>query len=271
MPPPHFIDLAVTLLIAFVIRVALIGGGISLWTRVSDWARRRRIYQRALAPGQLVSELKSTVVTVAFDALVAAAVLTAGLVRFADQPSVWLSAGTFVAIFAWFEVWFYATHRLLHHPKLYFLHRQHHAARVTNPLSATSFSLVERFILQLGLLGFVALVSQWTPISRLGFGAYVFANYLLNVYAHTNVELLPAGFGRTLPGRLLFSSTFHAMHHARMLGHYGLFTQGMDRLFGTFFDDFAQVHARAASGDGLQKLGERCKETAATRSTSAAA
>src|SRR5690606_5712092 len=42
--------------------------------------------------------------------------------------------------------------------------------------------------------------------------------------------------------------TFHAMHHARYTGHYGLFTTVLDRVLGTAWDDTPEVQARAARG-----------------------
>jgi sterol desaturase/sphingolipid hydroxylase (fatty acid hydroxylase superfamily) len=50
---------------------------------------------------------------------------------------------------------------------------------------------------------------------------------------------------------------FHARHHARYQGHYGLFTVVLDRWFGTAFQDYPRVHALAREGQGLVRLGER--------------
>jgi Delta7-sterol 5-desaturase len=257
---PAFVELGLGLLFVFTLRITLVAGLATAWTRLSSWARRRRVYRVELAPGQLASELRATGLVVLFDAVVAAAVLSSGQLHFHDQPSAWRVVGTFAALFVWYEVWFYFTHRLLHTRALYFLHRQHHVARVTDPFASMSFGLVERGVLTLGLLGFATVLSWWVPLARGGLVLYVFSNYVLNVLGHTNIEALPAHFPRTLPGRFFISSTFHAMHHARLQGHYGLFTQVLDRLGGTYFEDFPQVHARAASGEGLRTLGERVSD-----------
>jgi sterol desaturase/sphingolipid hydroxylase (fatty acid hydroxylase superfamily) len=101
------------------------------------------------------------------------------------------------------------------------------------------------------------------PIALRGLGLYLLFTYVLNVFGHTNVEALPASLPRTWAGRLIVSGSFHALHHARLQGHYGLFTQVLDRLCGTYFEDYPHVHARAASSHGLLTLGERCEGPAA--------
>ena len=79
-------------------------------------------------------------------------------------PVITILVLTFAVMFVWFEIWFYVTHRLMHTRALYFIHKQHHVAKVTDPLAALSFSLAERAILITGALGFAALLSRWHPI-----------------------------------------------------------------------------------------------------------
>lgn len=238
------------------LRAAVIAGGaIALVTRNAR-ALGRRVYRRAWAPGQLRSEARAATLVVLFDAVVIALARKAGVVRFAPA-SLGAVAFTFALLFVWYEVWFYFSHRLLHTRALYFIHAQHHVARVTDPLTSLSFSLGERAILQLGAVGFAAAASRVVPITEAGLAGYFLANYVLNVVGHSNVELFRPGFGRRRLGRAVISVTFHAMHHARYTGHYGLFTPVLDRLCGTYFEDYPEVQSRAAQGEGLAKLGER--------------
>ncbi|CAM3299569.1 sterol desaturase family protein [Corallococcus soli] len=90
-----------------------------------------------------------------------------------------------------------------------------------------------------------------------GFLAYMLTNYALNAVGHGNTEWLPKRFVTSWVGRVFFTPTFHAMHHARYQGHYGLYTVLLDRWFGTTFEDYPQVHARARDGEGLTRMGER--------------
>lgn len=244
-----------TLFAFFVVRTVVLVGGASLALK-GAWAEVRRVYRVAFAPGQLKSELKAALAVIAFDALVVATALSLGAWHFAET-TLGATVLTWLVMFAWYEVWFYALHRALHTKALYRFHAQHHVAKVTGPLTSLSFGLVERGGLLLGAVGMSALLSRVMPITQVGVMAYFFTNYLLNVWGHLNVEVLPEGFARTRLGRLFISTSFHAMHHARYQGHYGLFTQVLDRAFGTYWDDYPEVHARAAKGEGLTRLGQR--------------
>jgi Delta7-sterol 5-desaturase len=256
---PVTLPTAVLILIGFAYfgtRALFFAGGATLFVSRTDVARRRRVYRRPYSPGQLKSELKSAVMVVAFDAIVLTLVSRAGLFQ-PSEITLGASLATFALMCVWLEVWFYATHRLMHTRALYWLHAQHHVARVTHPLTSLSFGVLERVIIVGGAVGFGAIASHFMPITLPGFGGYFLLNYAFNVWGHTNVELLPESYGRSRLSRIFISVSFHAMHHARYTGHYGLFTTVLDRAFGTYFPDYPEVHARAARGLGLQSLGER--------------
>lgn len=260
---------ATALFLAF--RSAIIVGLAFLWIRLSAFARRRRILRLHYADGQLWSELKAAVPVVILDAVVVVAVVSAGLLPIGESS--W-TAGilTFVLMFVWFEIWFYATHRLLHTPRFYWIHKQHHTAKVVDPLTSLSFSLIERLILLAGAIGFAVLLARLMPLSAVGLMAYGITNYLLNVLGHSNVEVFPSWFTRGWLGRLIVTPTYHALHHARYRGHYGLFTAVLDRAFGNVFPDYDQVQERASAGNGLTRQGERIEaEHPETRSGNAKA
>ena len=69
----------------------------------------------------------------------------------------------------------------------------------------------------------------------------------MNVLGHSNLEVFPARFTQSPWGRWLITPTYHALHHARYRGHYGLFTQCLDRAFETVWPDYERVQQRAAS------------------------
>ncbi|MFP2926259.1 sterol desaturase family protein [Pyxidicoccus sp. 3LG] len=221
-------------------------------------AERWRVYRRSLAPGQLRSEARAALGVVLCDALL----VTAFRIVY-ESRMVPFSVGAALLTYAWmfvgFEVWFYVSHRLLHTRALYRFHAQHHVAQVTDPLTSLSFSMVERLVLMGGGFGLVILAMQVMPVTLAGVMAYILTNYALNVFGHGNTEWLPERFVSSPAGRLFFTPTFHALHHARYQGHYGLFTPILDRWLGTAFDDYAEVHARARAGQGLERIGERVR------------
>ncbi len=145
--------------------------------------------------------------------------------------------------------WFFATHRLFHTRPLYFLHAQHHIARTAQPLSALSFSILERLILLSGTVGVAAVLQPFYPTSLRGLELYLWLNYVLNVIAHSNVDVAPRWVARTVFARVFIATTFHAMHHEHPRGHYGLFTRTLDRHFGTELPDcVARLTARSEGG-----------------------
>lgn len=253
--PQVFLVSAATLFAFFIARTVVICGGVMLALR-TGWAQARRTYRKAFAEGQLRSEATVGLRNLLLDAVLITAAAKFGVFQFVDfSPGVF--ALTFVLLFCWYEVWFYASHRALHWKPLYRFHAQHHVAKVVHPLTSLSFSIVERLTLQVGAIAFIAIVSRLVPMTRGGAMAYFTFNYLLNVWGHSNLEVMRPGFHRTLPGRFFISASFHAMHHARYDGHYGLFTQVLDRALGTRWDDVDEVQSRAARGEGLEQLGER--------------
>ena len=219
-------------------------------------SRRLSVYRLPWGKNQLRRELFPALQVLLLDAVLITLFRTYFSDRF--QPFGW---GSFVLSFAWmyltFELWFYATHRLLHTKALYPLHAQHHVAKVTEPLTSLSFSLVERVVLLGGALGFVILGSYLFPLTLAGVFAYMLTNYALNILGHSNTEWFPAWFVRSPLGRVFLTPTFHALHHARHQGNYGLFTVFLDRWCATDFADYEAVHQKAREGEGLERLGER--------------
>jgi Delta7-sterol 5-desaturase len=217
------------------------------------WARRRTVVQGAIASSQMRKELVAALGVVAVDAVVIALVLHAQLLEtITASPTLdgalWVTA-SFLLMFVWFEIWFYVTHRLFHTRALFWIHRQHHVARVTQPLSALSFSVLERLVLLAGTVGAAVLVNQFVPVSIRGLEIYLWLNYILNVAAHSNVELTSRAFGRSPLGAVFIGTAFHSLHHVRLMGHYGLFVRVIDRALGTEFSDYEAVREQAARGE----------------------
>lgn len=225
------------------------------------FARSFRIYRLPYGRDQLRRELVPALLVVLVDWALIVSFRTTLLHRM-YPPSLFRAALTFAWMFVTFEVWFYLVHRLLHLRALYFLHAQHHIAHVTDPLTSLSFSIPERVFLIGGALGILGLGTFFLPLTLSGAVLYLLLNYALNVYGHSNTEWMPAWFVRSALGRVFFTTTFHAMHHARYEGHYGLFTVVLDRLLGTAFSDYEAVHALARNGSGLSRLGERVPKVA---------
>ena len=184
------------------------------------------------------------------------AALASGVTRFGSD-SLAHSLITFAAIALGFQVYYYALHRVMHRRSLVRFHRWHHVSRVTTPLSGQSMSAVEALFWMVGYVGLPVAFSRLVPISAAGWAAYMAYNVLGNIVGHANVELVPRL--RHVRWTALLSNAFvyHALHHARWNGHYGFAAALMDRLCGTEWPDWPELHERTATGRPLEDLRER--------------
>jgi sterol desaturase/sphingolipid hydroxylase (fatty acid hydroxylase superfamily) len=223
-------------------RVVFLAGLTAVLLR-TDWARARRVLAEDPPVGQRWHELKAGALILAWDA----GLLT--WARFAPwTPShplepVGLVLG-FVLAFAFNEAWFFAMHWVLHRPRLFFIHAQHHRARVCDPFTSVSFSLAEHVLVTTPPLIVCWAMTLVLPVPIEAAALFGFVVWVGDVYAHSNLEPLPAGFTETWPGKLFTTPTHHALHHARLAGHYGLYTRLLDRLCGTEFDDYPARQSR---------------------------
>jgi lathosterol oxidase len=238
-----------------IIRSLLIQGSLYLTVTRAECAKKGRIFKLPFGAGQLKSEFIATINTIIIDSILFAALVKLGPNNNIPGNIIF----SYLFAFIWFEIWFYVSHRAFHSPALYWIHKQHHVAKVTSPLTAMSFSIIERVIVITGGVGFLTIVSAFLPLSRNGVTLYLLTNYALNLYGHSNVEIIPPRFLKNPLGRILNASTYHALHHARYNGHYGLFTPFMDTFLKSDFNDYLEVQSKAYQGDGLTSLGQRIK------------
>jgi len=222
----------------FLLRALLIAGGSALWAERSLWAKSRQIIPAMLSRRKYALEILQGAKVLLVDALVTILLIRAEVFQFAPLAGVWEFIVTFLLLFVWVEIFFYYSHRLFHWPRFFWIHRHHHQASPLNPWTSLSFSLVERLVLLAGVSVIPALVSWWMPFPLEAYAAYFLFNYVLNVYGHLNVETVPPRFTGTRLGQVLNTSTYHALHHLRYRGHYGLFTSTLDRFHGTKFSDY---------------------------------
>lgn len=110
-------------------------------------------------------------------------------------------------------------------------------------------SSLERIFQSIGAVVIPGLISQITPLSFNAYAAYFFVNFFLNMHAHLNVEVLPGNWVNTRLGQAFNATSFHALHHLRLQGHFGLFTGFLDRRLKTGFADYSEFHQRARTAE----------------------
>ncbi len=240
---------------------AVLGGLIAIMTGVGfaleAWlGAERTIFDLPLADGQLRWELFGTLRFLVMGTFAFAGLLW--FVPFAEESPIAI-ATTFFVCFSGFEIYYWCMHRAMHFKPLYRFHRYHHDSRVTSPLTGYSMSTTESAGWLVGLVGIPLLLGMATPISLVGFLAYhAFYQVSGNVIGHANVDFFPAAIEKRRNSWIGHPTTFHSLHHARFTNHYS-FGGGtfMDRLFGTEWPDWPELHARVIRGESLKKLSVR--------------
>jgi sterol desaturase/sphingolipid hydroxylase (fatty acid hydroxylase superfamily) len=219
------------------------------------WHRGRERFRSARIPTpvrldrpQLRREIGNTFVTLVAGTTSAGTVValhSAGLARISAAPaSPWAVAGWVAAGLVINDAWFYAWHRLLHHPALFRnVHAVHHKSVDVNPFTSYSFHAFEAFILGLWIVP--AAVFLPVPMSALSLLQVIGLGN--NVMSHLGYEFLPRWILRVPVLRWTNTATFHSLHHTRLRGNFGLHTRLWDRLFGTEVPDYEQAFRERGS------------------------
>ncbi|MEM9175965.1 MAG: sterol desaturase family protein [Myxococcota bacterium] len=238
--------------LAFATVVALLSSGFAvLFERVATGSR---IFDVEVPREQLRHERRAYVRFLVLFATCATPFLALGWIRFGAEGPLAIAL-TFAAIWTGFEIYYYGLHRALHTKPLYRFHAYHHESRVTTAWTGQSLSVVEALGWIAGLLVIPALIGLVAPLSWTGFVIYFVANTFVNVAGHANVELNPlSARGATW---LAHPWIYHSLHHARFKKHYAFASTFMDRLFGTEWKDWQELHGRVVAGQALASLNER--------------
>jgi sterol desaturase/sphingolipid hydroxylase (fatty acid hydroxylase superfamily) len=239
---------------------AILGGLISVSTGVgflleARLGSKRRIFDLPLAEGQLRWELIGTLRFLLMGTFAFAGLIWA--VPLADESALSI-ATTFFVCWAGFEIYYWCLHRAMHFKPFYRFHRRHHDSRVTSPLTGYSMSTVESVGWLVGLIGVPLLLSIATPISLVGLLAYhTLYQVPGNIIGHANVDFFPAASEKRSNSWISHPITYHSLHHARFINHYSFGSSFMDRLLGTEWPDWPELHARVIRGEPLEKLSVR--------------
>lgn len=215
----------------------VVGGFFYLFYKSKNSSREwKKVNTRSHKPGQYLREVKwSTGTTIVFS-------VTGSLVGIAWQKGytamyedVWdygvtYFIGSIVIMAILHETYFYWTHRLMHHPRLFkVIHKVHHESVVTSPWAAFSFHPLESIIeaLILPVLLFVV------PVHPYAFIVYLTIMTISSVINHLNIEIYPAGFEKHWLGRWLIGATHHGLHHSQFNYNFGLYFTFWDKWCGT--------------------------------------
>lgn len=143
------------------------------------------------------------------------------------------------------DAYFYWTHRLMHHPKLYRkVHLVHHKSTNPSPWAAYAFHPYESIITSM-ILPIFAFCIPLHLYAIVGFFAFSFVR---NVMGHLGYEFFPKGFTKSWFWGVHATSTHHNMHHKYFNGNYGFYFTFWDRIMKTeaknYHEEFEKVKNR---------------------------
>jgi Delta7-sterol 5-desaturase len=211
---------------------------------------------RALTGKQISREILNSVIAMAASGLLSCILIymaTKGHTKIyldIKEHSIWFALLGVPALLLLNDTWFYWVHRFLHHPSVYrFVHVEHHRSIVVNPFTSYSFHALEPVLLTLWVIPVAFIFPIYAPVLGL---VQVYGIYE-NIKSHLGYELFPKWFHRS-PLRVLTTSTYHALHHTKYQGNYGLHFRFWDRLMGTelpqYKATFDEVVARRTGHNG---------------------
>jgi len=222
---------------------------LSLWWRLRP-GRRLRLQAKPIGLPQIRREVLTSVVSIIVLGSVMPVAFALGLGRhtnFYQSVHAYGRGWGFIALMVLLmmaiqDTWFYWTHRLMHHRRLFrWAHRTHHRSTNTGPLSTYSISPLEA-VIDSGASIVILLV---LPVTFWSLVIFTWINTSFAVYTHLGYELFPRAMSKHWLGRWINTSTAHNTHHARGRYNYSWYFLFWDRMMGTLSPDYDEHYRKA--------------------------
>lgn len=249
---PDFLNLTTSLSLMNGLRYVLFCG--VAWLAAYVFFRRRWLHRKInqLFPpaSDVRREILTSAVSVVIFSMVGALTLKAAqngwtlmYWKVADRGVMWFWASIGCTILL-HDTWFYWTHRLMHHPRLFRLtHLTHHRSMNPTPWAAFAFSPLEA-VMQAAIFPLAVMIVPQHPYA---FGLFMIWQMAFNVFGHSGFEFLPRWTMKSWLGWVLNTPTNHVMHHEKMRGNYGLYFNVWDRLMKTNHKDYEERFEQVVS------------------------
>mmetsp|Transcript_28759 Transcript_28759/g.72893 ORF Transcript_28759/g.72893 Transcript_28759/m.72893 type:complete len:697 (-) Transcript_28759:4-2094(-) len=152
------------------------------------------------------------------------------------------------------ELIYYWLHRALHGHTLYAkYHSHHHASFVTEPISGSAHPFMEHLLYTANFA--IPLLGTWAVggASIAMFYTYMLGFDLLNIIGHCNFEFFPVWLFKALPFMkyMIYTPSFHSLHHSRVHTNFCLFMPIYDYLGGTLDPKSWDLYFNAAEGKAV--------------------
>lgn len=245
---PNLTEMLVGIAVEQWLRYALFAGIAWLLAYVFFKKRwwRRKIIQRDPTSADVWRELRWSLLTVVIYSLVGTTTILVSKTtgqkfywKIGSHSWLWFFSSIVIAIFI-HDAYFYWTHRLMHHRRLFrWFHRVHHQSTNPSPWAAYSFAPLEAAV----QAAIFPLLVFTLPMHPFAFLIFMIWQITFNVLGHMGYEYHPHWLMKTWIGKFINTPTNHVQHHEKMRGNYGLYFNYWDRLMGTNHPDYeARFH-----------------------------
>ncbi|KAL9671868.1 hypothetical protein QQ045_009441 [Rhodiola kirilowii] len=143
------------------------------------------------------------------------------------------------------EFLYYWFHRALHHHFLYSrYHSHHHSSIVTEPITSVIHPFAEHIVYFM-LFSIPLLTTILTGVASVAcFAGYLIYVDLMNNMGHCNFEFVPKWVFSMFPPLkyLMYTPSFHSLHHTQFRTNYSLFMPFYDYVYGTMDNSTDKLH-----------------------------
>lgn len=219
-------------------RYILIVGPIHYALWIKDPAKAHRLSRREPTRATIRNEIRLSVISAFIYALPAAIVLEmwkgGGTAIYGGIPAniiewAYVPLSAILYLFAQ-DTWFYFTHRVMHHPKLFkHTHAGHHRSVQPTPWASFSFDPIEA----LSSAWLLPVMALFVPIHWATALIILIAMTINSVFNHAGWEIYPQRWVRGWWGRHVITASHHNLHHTKFSGNYGLYFRFWDKVCGT--------------------------------------
>ncbi|XP_004510150.1 very-long-chain aldehyde decarbonylase CER1-like isoform X1 [Cicer arietinum] len=166
----------------------------------------------------------------------------------ASRVPLWNTEGVIITILLHagpVEFLYYWLHRALHHHFLYSrYHSHHHSSIVTEPITSVIHPFAEHisyFLLFAIPKLTLVFTNRASVIAMVGYVTYI---DLMNNLGHCNFEVIPTWLFDIFPPLkyLMYTPSFHSLHHTQFRTNYSLFMPFYDLIYGTMDKASDELH-----------------------------
>ncbi|KAE8687153.1 Protein ECERIFERUM 3 [Hibiscus syriacus] len=148
---------------------------------------------------------------------------------------------------------YYWFHRFLHESNLFnHYHSLHHSSPVPHPFTAVHATFLEHLVLCIVIgIPMAGSITMGYGSTSMIYGYFAIFDFL-RCLGHSNVEVVPHELFNKLPflRYLLYTPTYHSLHHTQMGTNFCLFMPLFDAMGGTLNSNSWQMHKKISSDSG---------------------